>query len=164
MRNSIDIASSIIEDFEGFRSKPYKCPAGVWTIGFGTTVYPDKKIVTPVDPPITQEKGREFLKNKIQSEIVPSLEKRIPFWREMGENQRACLISFAYNLGTLFYNGNNFRTISKALSSRENWGNVPSALMLYVNPGSSFEAGLKRRRKAEGDLWLGKSPYLTRKK
>ena len=36
---------------------------------------------------------------------------------------------------------------------------VPKALLLYVNPGSSFEAGLKRRRQAEGELWNGRGQF-----
>jgi len=149
----LDIAADIICEFEGFRSSPYLCPAGVWTIGYGTTYYPDGNVVQPDDRPISQDEGMKYLEYHIDNAIVPVLEKTIPTWGPMNANQRASITSFAYNLGAYFYGAENFDTITRALSTQANWPQVPSALMLYVNPGSSFEAGLRRRRQAEGDLW-----------
>lgn len=150
----LETAGNIIKEFEGFRSTPYMCPAGVWTIGYGTTYYPDGEIVKPTDKPISKERATDFLEHHIDNAIVPVLSSTIPTWGVMDGNQKAAIISFAYNLGTHFYGASNFQTISKALSAKNNWIDVPSALMLYVNPGSNFEAGLKRRRKAESDLWM----------
>ena len=149
----LDTAANLIAEFEGFRGQPYKCPAGVWTTGYGTTYYPDGTLVTPQDRPVSKEKARELLDYHIDNAVVPALEKTIPTWGLMSGNQKAAIISFAYNLGSHFYKGNNFQTITKALSNVANFKDVPKALMLYVNPGSSFEAGLRRRRKAEADLW-----------
>ena len=70
----------------------------------------------------------------------------------MNDNQRGALLSFAYNLGSGFYGGGNFNTITSRLKNKE-WDKVPDALYLYRNPGSNVEAGLARRRKAEGKLW-----------
>jgi len=149
----LDTAGKIIAEFEGFRATPYKCPAGVWTIGFGSTYYSDGTIVTPQDTPISRFGAVKLLESHIDNAVVPALERTIPTWGLMNGNQKAAIISFAYNLGAHFYGSPGFNTITKALSTKDNWKQVPSALMLYVNPGSSFEAGLKRRRKAEGDLW-----------
>ena len=149
----LDIAAEVIAEFEGFRATPYKCPAGVWTIGYGTTYYPDGELVWPTDKPVTKEKASDFLKNHIDKAIVPVLSRNISTWGLMNANQKAAIISFAYNLGAHFYGNSGFNTITKALSKKENWDDVPSAMMLYVNPGSTFEAGLRRRRKAEGALW-----------
>jgi GH24 family phage-related lysozyme (muramidase) len=154
-----DIACNIIKEFEGFVPKPYKCPAGVWTIGYGTTVYPNGMSVKSTDAPITETQAVGFLKQLLIKQFVPTLSRKIPSWWAMNDNQKAAVISFAYNLGANFYNSNGFNTISKALSARANWLNVPSALMLYINPGSSFEAGLRRRRAAEGELWQGKGKF-----
>lgn len=71
----------------------------------------------------------------------------------MNDNQRGALLSFAYNLGAGFYNSSNFNTISRNLREK-NWKAIPETLKLYRNPGSSVEAGLLRRRIAEGKLWL----------
>jgi len=149
----LNTASRLIQEFEGFRATPYKCPAGVWTIGFGSTYYPNGTLVTPQDTPVSRFGAEKLLDSHISKAVVPVLERTIPTWGLMNGNQKAAIISFAYNLGANFYKSKNFDTITKALSKKENFPQVPAALMLYVNPGSSFEAGLKRRRKSEGDLW-----------
>jgi len=153
MNDYLPAALKIIEYFEGFRATPYKCPAGVWTIGYGTTYYPDGHLVQPGDRPVTKEQAESYLKLHIQNAIVPVLSKKIPTWGLMNSNQKAAIISFAYNLGTYFYGSNGFNTITRELGNKDNWKNVPKALLLYVNPGSTFEAGLRARRTAEGDLW-----------
>jgi len=150
----LDTATDLIAEFEGFRGQPYKCPAGVWTTGYGTTYYPDGTLVTPQDRPVSKERARELLNYHIDNAVVPVLEKTIPTWGLMSGNQKVAIIDFAYNLGPYFYGSPGFATITKALSKKENWDQVPSALMLYINPGSSFEAGLRRRRQAEGKLWI----------
>ena len=80
------------------------------------------------------------------------LEKTIPYWDEMNDNQHGALLSFAYNLGANFYGSPDFNTISRVLKEKE-WSKVPDALYLYRNPGTNVEAGLARRRIAEGELW-----------
>ena len=70
----------------------------------------------------------------------------------MNENQQGALLSFAYNLGARFYGSAGFNTITRVLRNKE-WSNVPDTLKMYRNPGSHVEAGLARRRKAEGEMW-----------
>lgn len=152
-------AAKIIAVFEGFRSTPYKCPAGIWTIGFGSTYYPNGSLVTPTDTAITREQALGYLGNVLTKGVAPALSRTVPTWGIMNANQKAAIVSFAYNLGSNFYGTEGFATITKALSSRDNFKNVPQALLLYVNPGSSFEAGLKRRRQAEGELWNGRGQF-----
>lgn len=149
-----DKAVYLIANWEGFKSKPYLCPAKVWTIGYGTTYYPNGKLVEPEDPEISREQGLDFLRNHITNVIIPLLSKTIPTWLSMNENQRAAIISFAYNVGAHFYGGTDFFNITSALSRNGNWHDVPRALRLYVNPGSSFEQGLRNRRNDEVALWL----------
>jgi GH24 family phage-related lysozyme (muramidase) len=84
--------------------------------------------------------------------IVEKLRATIPFWVAMADNQKCALVSFAYNLGSGFYGSEGFETISKRLREKD-WAAVPEALLLYRNPGTNVEAGLKRRREAEGKLW-----------
>ena len=147
------LAVNLIKEFEGFRSEPYLCPAGVWTIGYGSTYYPDGNVITKYDSPVTNYTASQMLSHHLQHAIVPELTKTIPTWTTLNNNQKAAIIDFAYNLGAFFYGGDNFNTISKALSTKENLKDVPKALMLYVNPGSDFETGLRRRRQAEVNLW-----------
>jgi len=86
--------------------------------------------------------------------IDAKLRQAVPLWIEMADHQKCALISFAYNLGSGFYGAPGFETISRELREKD-WAAVPAALLLYRNPGTNVEAGLKRRREAEGRLWAG---------
>ena len=101
---------------------------------------------------ITQKYADSLLLFDVENRFLPSLQK-IPYWNEMNDNQRVALLSFAYNLGADFYGAGGFNTITSRLKNKE-WNLVPDALYLYRNPGSNVEAGLARRRKAEGNLWV----------
>ena len=142
----------IIAEFEGFRPVPYLCPAGVPTIGYGATYYEDGRSVQLSDGAITEPQGRRMLENIVKEDFWDVLKITIPFWDQMNDNQRSALTSFGYNLGAHFFGAPGFSTISACLTDRA-WAEVPQALLLYVNPGSNFEAGLRRRREAEGKLW-----------
>ena len=142
----------IIAEFEGFRASPYLCPAGIPTIGYGNTFYADGRKVSMSDPAITEAQGREMLADICEKDFWNVLKNTIPFWEQMNDNQRSALTSFGWNLGANFFGNPGFNTISAVLRDRA-WAEVPGALMLYVNPGSAFEAGLRRRREAEGALW-----------
>lgn len=148
-------ALTIIKEFEGLSLKPYICSAGVPTIGYGTTRYPDGQKVTMKDSAITTEKAEFLLRHMVDNEIVFTLVKTVPFWLAMNNNQKAALISFAYNLGTGFMIAESgFNTLQKNLREK-NWSAVPETLKLYRNPGTNSEDGLLRRRIAEGELWQG---------
>jgi GH24 family phage-related lysozyme (muramidase) len=152
-------ALKIIEEFEGFRSTPYLCSAGVPTIGIGTTVYPNGVKVTLSDKAVTYQTAVEYLTHHINNKILPVLHKDVPFWSSMTDNQRAALISFAYNLGAGFMSTKSgFNTIQSNLKTRS-WELIPKTLELYVGPGTSSEAGLRRRRKTEGELWQGQGIF-----
>ena len=51
----LDLAAELCRRFEGFSAKPYLCPAGVWTIGYGSTYYANGDKVTKDDPSIDRE-------------------------------------------------------------------------------------------------------------
>ena len=121
------------------------------TIGWGTTVYPDGRKVRLGDA-ITPEEADTLLVTTLQNAIWEPIAERIPCWEDMNVAMQSALCSFAYNLGPGFYGADGFDTISACLRQKR-WQDVPKAMMLYVNPGSSVEAGLRRRRDAEGDLW-----------
>jgi GH24 family phage-related lysozyme (muramidase) len=153
-------ALKLIKDFEGCHLDAYKCPAGVWTIGWGNTRYQDGRPVKQGDS-INRIEADMMLRQEVDR-IAAKLAKDVPGWREMTDNQRSALVSFAYNLGAGFYGAVGFETISKRLKEKD-WQRVPEAMMLYRNPGSNFEAGLKRRREAEGKLWSQGLPQQAAK-
>jgi lysozyme len=147
------VGIKLIKEFEGCHLKAYPDPLSGGlpiTIGWGSTRKKDGSAFKLGDT-ITQQQADELLISQCINQFLPSLSK-IPYWNEMNDNQRGALLSFAYNLGADFYGSGNFNTITIRLKNKE-WGKVPDALYLYRNPGSNVEAGLARRRKAEGKLW-----------
>jgi len=143
----------LIKEFEGCRLNAYPDPLSGGlpiTIGWGGT---RKKDGSPfhMGDKITQAEADELLIDECKHNFLPALRK-IPHWGEMSDGKRVALLSFAYNLGAGFYGGDNFNTITRTLKNKE-WDKVPDALYLYRNPGSNVEAGLARRRKAEGESW-----------
>ena len=153
-----DQAVQIVTEFEGFVDHVYDDGVGVATIGYGTTRYPDGRRVRFGDPNITKATAKIYLSHDLEA-TVDQLDSSIPHWDEMDGNQRSALISFAYNLGDHFYDGDQFKTISSTLRDKR-WGDVPKAMELYSNPNDpKVHPGLLRRRKAEGELWQGNGPF-----
>ena len=145
-------ALDIIAEFEGFVPTVYDDGVNVATIGYGSTFYLDGRRVAWGDPPITEPEARKMMEAICEKDFWNVIKNTIPYWEELNDNQRSALCSFAYNLGSHFFGSPGFGTISACLVDKA-WDEVPAALMLYVNPGSSVEAGLRRRRQAEGELW-----------
>lgn len=149
----LSAAITLIKQFEGCQLTAYPDPASggdPWTIGYGTTRYSGGVPVKQGDK-INAIEADMLLRLEIDH-IAGKLRTAIPHWNEMADHQKCALISFAYNLGTGFYGTAGFETISKRLQEKD-WAGVPDAMLLYRNPGTNVEAGLKRRRIAEGDLW-----------
>jgi GH24 family phage-related lysozyme (muramidase) len=151
-------ALKLIKEFEGCHLEAYADPLHGWdvaTIGFGTTRYSDGRKVKQGDK-INAIEADMLLRQEVDR-IADKLRQTVPFWSEMADHQKCALISFAYNLGSGFYGTSGFETISRELREKD-WAAVPAALLLYRNPGTNIEAGLKRRREAEGRLWAGSQP------
>ena len=145
-------AVALIAEFEGFRSSPYDDGVGVATIGYGSTFYLDGRSVTWNDGPISEPEARKMMEAIAEKDFWNVLKVTIPYWEEMTDGQRGALLSFGYNLGARFFNSPGFATVTAVLRDKA-WESVPDAFRLYVNPGSTVEAGLKRRREAEIALW-----------
>jgi len=156
-------AFKLIKEFEGCHLTAYPDPlsgAEPYTIGYGTTRYPGGRSVQRGDK-ITVIEADMFMRTEVD-QIAEKVGKTVPFWSEMTDGQQSALIDFAYNLGSGFYGATGFETISKRLRERD-WNAVPAAFELYRNPGTNVEAGLLRRRRAEGALWresLPKQPEI----
>lgn len=152
-QDDLTAALNIIKDFEGCYLTAYPDPLSggePWTIGYGTTRYSDGRKVKKGDS-ITKMEADLELRHEVDA-IAAKLGKTVPYWAEMNDNQKSALISFAYNLGSGFYGSSGFATISGKLRDKR-WAEVPDALLLYRNPGTNVERGLRRRREAEGKLW-----------
>ena len=153
-------AIRLIKEFEGVHLSAYPDPLHGWdvaTIGYGTTRYPDGRKVQRGDK-ITVIDANQLLELEVER-IAAKLRASVPHWSAMRQGQQCALISFAYNLGAGFYGSAGFETISRRLREKD-WAQVPAALELYRNPGTAVEAGLLRRRRAEGTLWRDGQPEV----
>jgi GH24 family phage-related lysozyme (muramidase) len=156
---AVTIAMPLVKEFEGCKLTAYPDPetgGEPWTIGWGSTSLADNRPVRRGDI-ITQVQADSLLARRLLSD-AQGLSGRIPGWERLTSNQQAALLSFTYNCGPNWYGIKAFATLTRTLElglqgdSRE-LARVPAAMMLYVNPGGPSEAGLRRRRKAEGALW-----------
>jgi GH24 family phage-related lysozyme (muramidase) len=151
---TIAIARPLIAEFEGCRLRAYPDPGtggDPITIGYGSTRDRNGQPFRLGDT-ITETEADALLDGELER-MAAHLQRSIPSWDWMGPGQQAALLSFAYNVGEHFYGSSGFNTITRALASPAGWPDVPAALALYCNPGTAVEAGLRRRRQAEADLW-----------
>ena len=135
------IAAPFIAKFEGCELDAYKCPAGVWTIGYGHTkgVYDGMKISQMEADALLAEDLVKFA-----SELIPLVTAKV------SENQYIALMSFAYNVGTTnFRRSSVLRNLNKgAITAAAN------AFLLWNKAGGKVLAGLNKRRNAERKLFL----------
>ena len=57
---------ALIKQFEGYRTNAYKCSAGTWTIGYGTTIYPSGQKVKKGDK-TTKELAEQYIKHDVKT-------------------------------------------------------------------------------------------------
>jgi len=138
---------NLIKRFEGCRLKAYKCPAGVWTIGYGTIRYPDGKPV---------KEGEEISLYRAESLLTYDVNKfALQIKVNVNQNQFDALVSFCYNLGIGAFNSSTLKKKVIAnpgdLSIREEFMKWNKARVKGV---LTELKGLTNRRKAEADLYF----------
>lgn len=127
----------LIKKFEGCRLDAYKCPAGVWTIGYGHTagVKQGQKI--------SAAQAEAYLKADLEK-----YEKKVKKYSKYKwtQNEFDSMVSFAYNCGSI-------DGLTK--SGTRSKGEIAEKIVLYNKDiNGRYLSGLARRRKAEQDLFL----------
>ena len=157
-------AEKIIKHWEGCNLSAYKCPAGVWTIGWGATSV-NGAAVREGDK-ISQALADELLRNEI-NHVAGELYKLIPVVKQYGANQQAALISWAYNVGLGAVAESTLR--KRLLAGESGQAVIPQELPRWNKAGNTVLEGLTRRRAAEVALFTGtalrftpSSPFATR--
>jgi len=138
----------LIARFEGFRAKPYHCSAGVSTIGYGTTIYPNGKHVTMKDRAITKESAKSMMKYMIDRDYGEAVNRYVKV--PLTQNQYDALVSFTYNLGKGALK-------SSTLLKRVNQGKMKKAskeFLKWTHSNGKVLTGLVKRRKAESEMFL----------
>ena len=146
--HALSLAADLCRFFEGFSSKPYICPAGYPTIGYGTVYKPDGTKVTMQDAPISKELANQWLMRELRNNYMAGVLKASPI---LIANERllAAITDFAYNLGVGRYRAS---TLKRRVDSNDLLG-VETELKKWIRGGGKVLPGLVKRRQAEIDLF-----------
>jgi len=141
---NLELAASLCRQFEGFRSKPYLCPAGVPTIGYGSTYYSDGRKVTLNDLSISQEDANALLLVELNHTYLPGVLRNCPI---LATDEKKCnaIVDFVYNLGIGRLQTS---TLKRKINAQE-WEAAQEQLMLWTKGGGKVLPGLLKRRQAE---------------
>ena len=130
---------NLIKQFEGVRLTAYKCPAGVYTIGYGHTRGVKRGMR------ITEEEASAYLTaDLLNSEKAVERYDSVYHWNQ---NEFDALVSFTFNCGAA-----NLRSLLR--NGRRNRSQIAATLPLYRKAGGKVLKGLERRRAAEKALFL----------
>lgn len=129
---------SLIKQFEGCRLTAYKCPAGVWTIGYGHTAGVNK------GDTITQQTADDYLRDDLVKYENAVLKYNSIY--HFNQNQFDALVSFTYNCGV-----GNLKNLTQ--SGKRTISQISAKLPLYNKAGGVVLRGLQRRRTAEKELF-----------
>jgi lysozyme len=138
---------NLIKKYEGLSLKPYKCPAGIPTIGYGATYYASGIKVKLTDKPITKHQASVMLIMMLKHyEIAVDSYTR----DDITQGQFDALVSFAYNCGL----GNlKSSTLLKKVNANPNDPTIRQEFLKWNKGGGKILAGLTKRRTEEADLY-----------
>ena len=148
---AIDVMSTspsgidLICNFEGKRLVAYDDGVGVWTIGFGTTIYPNGIKIKKGDT-CTESQAKAYMTNDLKKfENTVNDVVKVP----INQNQFDALLSLAYNIGSTAFKNS---TLVKKLNAGDILG-AADQFNVWVNAGGKRMQGLVNRRKAEKELF-----------
>lgn len=143
----------LIKGFEGFRSRPYLCSAGVPTIGYGSTYYENGDKVSLDDSPISEAEAEELFKTtlkKYERSVTNALTVSV-FQYEFD-----ALVSLCYNIGCTNFSKS---TLVKMLNEGEAPVEIADQFLRWNKAGGKVVNGLTTRREAERLFFLGIEDY-----
>jgi lysozyme len=148
----------LIKSFEGLALKPYLCPAGKPTIGYGMTFYPNGKKVTLKDTPLTEKQASDMLK-QIADKFARDVDGLVK--SNIDQNQFDALVSFAYNVGTdidvdTIAEGLGDSTLLKKVNKNPLDKTILDEFLKWDKSAGKVSNGLLKRRKKESELYFTK--------
>ena len=138
----------LIKEFEGLSLKPYKCSAGVPTIGYGSTYYENGIKVQMSDAPITGARAEILLKNvadRFAQKVANLIKKPIT------QNQFNALVSFAFNVGSGALASS---TLLKLVNENPNNAMISKEFLKWNKANGKTIQGLTNRRIKESALYF----------
>ena len=139
----------LIKHHEGVRSKPYRCPAGLWTVGVGHLIGDGKSLPESWNKTFTNDEINGLLKSDLNRfelgvcKMLPNVPLR--------QCEFDALVSFSFNLGLGTFQRS---TIRQALLRGDKEAAMES-LVKYCKAGGKILKGLQNRRLDEKRLFLG---------
>jgi len=143
---ALEKSADIARRFEGFRGKPYLCPAGVPTIGYGSTIYETGRKVSLADSPIDRERATGLLFGELRRSLSAAL-RYCPVLIQ-NENRLAAITDFVYNLGP----GRLQTSTLRRRINQQNWPEAKKELLRWTRAGGKILPGLVARRTVEAGL------------
>jgi len=159
---------ALMHRWEGFRARPYLCPAFIWTIGYGHVLYQNQISLPAVrkegyegmirkEMPLKTEDNRVWTKTEIdelfRSDVATferGVLRLVP--GVVGHQGRFdALVSFSYNCGL----GGLQRSQIRMKANRGDWEGAAEAFRNHVTAAGKVLPGLVKRREAEIGLFLG---------
>lgn len=134
----------LIKKYEGLKLKAYKCPAGVWTIGYGRTTN-----VKPGDI-ITEKQADSFLIEEVEKFNIELKNSLSNSYDKLNKNQITALLSFIYNLGISNFNKS---TLRKKIIDGDYLG-ASKEFIKWNKANGRILNGLTLRRKEEANIFL----------
>lgn len=140
----------LIQSFEGLELNAYPDPGSggdPWTIGYGTTIYPNGKKVKKGDT-ITQQQATEYFMQdilKFSNKVLPLL------MQTLTDNQFGALLSFAYNVGI---QNLKISTLLKKVNINPQDVSITREFNKWVKASGKVLPGLVRRRAEEAKLYF----------
>lgn len=131
----------LVKSFEGFRANAYKCPAGVWTVGYGTT-----ENVQPGDT-VTEAEAEELLLNDLTDAAV-AIDELVDV--PITQRQFDALASLIYNIGREAFRNS---TLLRLLNGGRGIHEVGAQFLRWNKSNGQVLPGLSRRRAAEAVLF-----------
>lgn len=159
MKRNIDSVGFVfLQQREVFSSKPYLCSAGVPTIGFGNTFYPDGRKVSMKDKPITKSYAIEIFEIVVAG-FVKDVNSLVT--SNITQNQFNALVSFAYNVGSdididTIAEGLGDSTLLKKVNANPNDKTIAKEFAKWNKANGKVNNGLISRRQLETELYFKK--------
>ena len=132
---------ALIKEFEGLRLKAYKCPRGVWTIGYGHTVGVKPGMV------ISEAQSEEYLK----ADLVRFERYLNGLGLALNQNHFDALVSFIYNVGTGNFSSS---TLLRKVRANPQDNSIMDEFLRWVYSKGRVLPGLQRRRLDEMKLYF----------
>lgn len=165
------VGVALMHKYEGYKNRPYLCPAHIWTIGYGHVLYqeqirlpmfrPEGKTKADIpmirsEYPLKPEDNRVWTRQETDDLFdadVASFERgvlRLVPGSVGSQGRFDALVSISFNFGL----GNLQRSSIRMKANRSDWEGAADAFLLWNKGGGKVLAGLDRRRKDERALFL----------